>query len=135
MSIVLCVVLKVGPGGWAAFVAFFCKSPLFQYGGLVTWQKSFAGSPSRGNAESLAVQPFAMVQLGNGYYMRSASIWSFDLRSGNYNVPLSLGTGKVMKINNIALNFFVEPQYAILHSGVQSQFQFNVGVNIQFIKH
>ena len=128
----------LGSGKWRgglALVAFFCESSLFQYGGLVTWQKSFAGNKNRANAELLAVQPFAMVQLGKGYYVRSASTWSFDLASGGYNVPLSLGAGKVVKVNNVAFNFFIEPQYSVLHSGIQSQFQFNMGVNIQFIKN
>ena len=120
--------------GGLAFVAFFCKSPIFQYGGLVTWQKSFAGNKHRADASSLAVQPFAMIQLGKGYYMRSAPIWVFDLERGYYNVPISLGAGKVVKVNNVALNFFAEPQYSMLHRGVQSQVQFNLGVNIQFIK-
>ncbi len=128
----------LGSGKWqggAAFVAFFCKSQVFQYGGLVTWQKSFAGSSDRANAESLAVQPFAMVQLGKGFYMRSSATWLFDFMSDSYSVPLSLGVGKVVKVHNVAFNFFIEPQYAVLHSGIHPQFQLNIGANIQFLKN
>ena len=120
--------------GGVAFVAFFCKSPVFQYGGLVTWQKSFAGSNTRIDAESLAVQPFAMVQLGKGFYMKSSATWVFDMLSDSYSVPLSLGVGKVVKVHNVAFNFFIEPQYAVLHNGVHPQFQLNMGANIQFLK-
>ena len=127
----------LGSGKWqggVAFVAFFCKSPVFQYGGLVTWQKSFAGEKNRADAESLAIQPFAMVQLGKGFYMRSSATWTFDLLSDSYCVPLSLGVGKVVKVHNVAFNFFIEPQYAVLHSGRHPQFQLNIGANIQFLK-
>ena len=127
----------LGSGKWqggVAFVAFFCKSPVFQYGGLVTWQKSFAGSSDRDNAESLSVQPFAMVQLGRGLYMRSSATWFFDFMRDSYSVPLSLGLGKVVKVQNVAFNFFVEPQYAVLHNGTHPQFQLNIGANIQFLK-
>ena len=127
----------LGSGKWQgglAFVAFFCKSSAFQYGGLVTWQKSFAGSKDRGDAESLSVQPFAMVQLGKGFYMRSSATWYFDFMRDSYSVPLSLGVGKVIKVNNVAFNFFIEPQYAVLHSGTHPQFQLNIGANIQSLK-
>lgn len=117
-----------------AFVAFIVKSPVFQYGGLVTWQGSFAGNEDRDNTSMIAVQPFYFWQLGKGLYLRGAPIWAFDIRNGNYHVPFALGIGKVVKVGSTVFNLFVEPQYSLLHEGTQPQLQIFTGINIQFIK-
>lgn len=117
--------------GGLAFVAFIAKSPVFQFGGLVTWQASFAGNEDRAEKSMMAIQPFYIWQLGKGTYLRGAPIWTFDFTNGNYNVPIALGIGKVVKVENIVFNLFVEPQYAVLHQGVQPQLQIFTGINIQ----
>ncbi len=126
----------MGQGKWQAglsALAFVSGDPIFQYGGLVTWQISFAGNSSRSMVNSLSAQPFLIWQIGNGFCLRSSGIWQFDLRSGNYNIPVGLGVGKVIKVNNAICNIFIEPQYSALSYGIgQSRFQLFIGFNTQF---
>jgi hypothetical protein len=128
----------LGTGKWqggAAVVYFNANSPLLQFGGLATWQASFAGDEERDDTNLLALQYFAIWQLGNGTYLRSAPIWGFNLEKNTYNVPLGLGIGKVLKVGNQVYNMFIEPQYTVLHDGIgQPELQIFGGVNIQFLK-
>lgn len=128
---------ELGTGKWQggfAFVAFIANSPTFQFGGLVTWQASFAGDSDRPDTSLAALQPFYFWQLGKGTYLRGAPIWVFDLKNSTFHVPLALGIGKVVKVNNTVFNLFVEPQYSILHKGTQPQVQIFTGINLQFMK-
>jgi hypothetical protein len=127
---------ELGTGKWQggfAFVAFIAKSPVFQYGGLITWQASFAGNDDREKTNMAAVQPFYFWQLGNGTYLRGAPIWVFDIENEAYTLPLALGIGKVVKVGNTVFNLFVEPQYTVLHEGMQPQVQLFTGINLQFM--
>jgi hypothetical protein len=127
----------LGAGKWQgglAFVAFIAKSSILQYGGLVTWQTSFAGNKDRPNTNLLVVQPFYFFQLGKGTYLRGAPMWAFNFENGTYNVPLALGIGKVVKLEKAVCNLFVEPQYTVLSWGSQPLFQLFMGINLQFPK-
>jgi len=127
----------LGTGQWQggfAFVAFIVHSPVFQYGGLVTWQTSFAGDDQRSSTNNGALQPFYFWQLGKGTYLRGAPNWYFDFENNAYSVPLALGIGKVVKVGNTVFNLFVEPQYSVLHNGTQPQFQVFTGINLQFME-
>jgi hypothetical protein len=121
--------------GGLAFVAFIAKSPVFQFGGLITWQTSFAGNEDRANTNMMGVQPFYFFQLGKGTYLRGAPIWAFDIENNSYHVPFALGIGKVVKVGNTVFNLFVEPQYSLLHQGTQPQLQIFTGINLQFINN
>lgn len=126
----------LGTGKWQggfAFVAFIAKSPIFQFGGLVTWQASFAGDDDRPSTSVAAVQPFYFWQLGGGTYLRGGPIWAFDLKNNSYSVPMALGIGKVVKLGGTVFNLFIEPQYTLLHQGTQPQFQVFTGINLQFM--
>ncbi|WP_200465000.1 hypothetical protein [uncultured Carboxylicivirga sp.] len=79
-----------------------------------------------------AFQSFSMWQLGKGTYLRSASIWAFDLKNHMFHVPFSIGIGKIVKVNNTVFNLFVEPQYSFIHQGIQPQVQLFAGINLQF---
>ncbi len=128
----------LGDSKWQAglaFVVYIAKSSSFQFGGLVTWQASFSGDTDKPNTNTMAIQPFLFWQLGKGTYLRTASIWIFDIENGNYFVPFSLGIGKVVKVNNTVFNLFIEPQYSILHKGTMPQFQIYTGINMQFMKN
>jgi hypothetical protein len=116
--------------GGLAFVAFISKSPIFQFGGLVTWQTAMGGNQ---DANLGALQPFYFFQLGKGTYLRGAPIWLFDFENENYHIPIALGIGKIVKVNNTVFNLFVEPQYAVLHQGTQPQVQIFTGINLQFL--
>lgn len=127
----------LGSGKWQgglAFVAYIAKSKIVQYGGLVTWQASFAGDKDRPKTNLLAVQPFYFFQLGKGTYLRGAPIWVFNFENGTYNAPLALGIGKVIKLDKVVCNLFIEPQYTVLYWGVQPLFQLFMGINLQFPK-
>lgn len=127
----------LGTGKWQggfAFVAFVVHSPVFQFGGLVTWQASFGGDSNRASTNMAAVQPFYFWQLGAGTYLRGAPIWYYDIENDGYALPLALGIGKVVKVGNTMFNLFLEPQYSVLHKGTQAQIQLFTGINLQFMK-
>jgi hypothetical protein len=125
----------LGQGKWqagAAAVA-FKATPLVQFGGLLTWQGSFAGDSDRESTSIMAAQPFAVWQLGGGTYLRSTGVWTFDLKSGDYAVPIGFGIGQVIKQGKIVYNIFLEPQFSILHEGTgQPKVQLFAGLNLQF---
>ena len=126
----------LGSGKWqigAAAVYFNLKSPKLQYGGLVTYQQSFAGSSNRPDTSLMILQPIAFWQLGNGLYLRGAPIWQFDLENETYNVPFGLGIGKIIKSGGTVFNLFIEPQFSMFNKGVGNPgFQLFAGVNLQF---
>ena len=127
----------LGQGKWqlgAAAVAFHATR-LVQVGGLITWQASIAGDSARSSTSILAVQPFGVWQFGGGWYFRSTGIWTFDLKSRHYAMPLGFGVGKVMRAGNIVYNMFLEPQFTILHDGTgQPKVQLFAGLHLQFPK-
>ena len=123
-----------GSDAWqvgAALIGFFKPSAGFQWGGLVTWQTDVAGND---NTNLLVTQPFFIFQLGNGLYIRSTGIWTFDFISGNINIPLGLGIGKVFGGGtNITYNVYIEPQFSVYNRGDGNpNFQLFVGFNNQF---
>jgi hypothetical protein len=121
-------------GGFAA-ILFDARSKTVQWGGLVTWQKDFAGDADRSPVNVLAVQPFYFFQLGGGLYVRGSAVAVFDIENDAYNVPLGLGIGKVVPTSKAVFNLFVEPQYTILSRGAgQPELQIFIGVNTQFVK-
>ncbi|WP_228530407.1 hypothetical protein [Tamlana sp. I1] len=126
----------LGTGKWQggfAFVTFVAKSPIFQFGGLITWQASFAGDEDRANTNMGAIQPFYFWQLGKGTYLRGAPIWVLDFEKEAYSIPIALGIGKVVKLGSTVFNMYVEPQYSIYVQGVQPVFQVLTGINLQFM--
>jgi len=128
----------LGTGKWQgglAFVAFISKSPTFQYGGQISWQISFAGDEERPQTQLATIKPFYFWQLGKGTYLRGEPTWVFDIENETYKVPFALGIGKVVEAGMTVFNLFAEPQYTMLHTGVQPQFQFNLGINMQFKKN
>lgn len=127
---------NLGSGKWQAGIsalAFFAKSHVVQIGSLLQWQTSFAGDEDRPDVNLLIPQVFFIWQLGGGIYARSTGIWTFNLNSGDYSVPLGLGLGKVVKAGKVVFNLFAEPQFTVLADGVgQPKFQTFVGFNTQF---
>ena len=116
-------------------VVFLAKSPVLQFGTLLQWQMSFADAGHRGapDVNTLTPQIFAMWQLGAGTYLRSTGTWSVNLGDGNYNIPLGLGIGKVVKAGGTIFNLFIEPQYSMLAHGIgQPKLQIFAGINTQF---
>ena len=127
----------LGQGKWQAGAAAvgFHATRLVQAGFLLTWQGSFAGDSDRESTSLLAFQPFGVWQVGGGLYFRSTAIWGFDLKSGDYAIPLGFGIGKVMKAGNIVYNMFLESQFTVLHNGTgQPKVQLFAGLHFQFPK-
>ncbi len=116
-----------------ANVLFNAESKVIQYGYLLTWQHSFAGNNDRETVNMAAFQPFAMLQLGGGTYLRAAPIWVYNIENDNYSVPLGIGIGQVMKRGNTVYNLFIEPQFSVADRGAgQPEWQVFVGLNMQF---
>lgn len=129
---------ETGTGRWlGGFAATFfdARSKAVQWGGLVTWQKDFAGDDARSPVNVLAVQPFYFFQLGGGLYVRGSAVAVFDIENDKYNVPVGLGIGKVVPTSKAVFNLFIEPQYTVLSRGAgQPELQIFIGVNTQFVK-
>ncbi|MFC4314024.1 hypothetical protein ACFPN2_33425 [Steroidobacter flavus] len=103
-------------------------------GALVIAQDSFAGDDDRRDAGSATVQPIVFYNLPHGAYLRSTGIWSFDLHSDDYYVPVGLGVGKVWSMApKVQVNGFVEPQFTVLHEGIAPHWQLYVGFNVQYL--
>jgi hypothetical protein len=125
----------LGTEKWQGGVAavFFKATPIVQYGGLLTWQASFAGNEDRDDTNVVVAQPFAMFQLGGGTYLRTAPLWVFNIEQDTYHIPFGFGIGQVLKQGNTVFNIFIEPQFTILHKGArQPRFQLFMGLNMQF---
>jgi hypothetical protein len=127
----------LGTGKWQLGLAglfFLAKSPVVQGGALLTVAGSIGGDEDRRDTSNLVIQPFWFWQLGGGTYLRTAPIWFFDLKTGDYNVPFGFGVGKVIKTERIVYNIFLEPQFTMLHDGVgQPAFQVFAGFNTQIL--
>jgi len=125
-----------GSGKWqlgGALVLFNASSRVFQWGSLITYQHSIAGQSDRPDASLLIVQPFGIFQLGKGAYLRSTALWSFNIENDSYNVPIGIGAGHVLKVDKVVLNIFLEPQFTMLHQGLnQPALQIFGGINCQF---
>lgn len=126
----------LGTDKWSAGFAnvlFNASSAKFQYGYLLTWQASFAGDDDRSDVNMGAFQPFAFYQLGQGTYLRAAPIWQYNFENDDYNVPLGIGIGQVLKKDKTVYNIFIEPQFSVAHEGDgQALWQVFVGFNMQF---
>jgi hypothetical protein len=129
---------RLGSEKWSAGLAnvlFDASSKRFQYGYLLTWQASFAGSDDRSDVNTGAFQPFMFYQLGHGMYLRSAPIWVYNFENDAYSIPLGLGIGQVIKRGKTVFNLFVEPQASVAHRGPgQPDWQVFAGFNLQFLQ-
>jgi hypothetical protein len=127
---------RLGTEKYSAGVAnilFDASSRLFQYGYLLTYSHSFAGNSDRDTVSLGAFQPFAMLQLGGGTYLRSVGIWFKDFEHDIYSIPVGLGVGQVFKRGSTVFNLFIEPQYSIADKGAGiPKWQVFTGLNMQF---
>ncbi len=130
----------LGAGKWqagAAVVVVSKPTPSLLLSALVTYQHSFAnaGSTERATTSVLTAQPIVIAQVGGGWYLRSTGVWNFDIAQGNWSIPIGVGVGKVVKEGSALLNFFLEPQFTVVHYGPnQPAVQIFAGINLQFPK-
>ena len=126
---------RLGTGRWQAGPAgvLIAPEPWGLLGGLVTYQHSFAGGNGRPVQNNLQAQPFVIYNLPQGFYLRSTATWNFDLERGNYYIPIGLGAGKIWNLpDGTTINLFAEPQYTVAHYQAAPQWQFFMGLNLQF---
>lgn len=127
-----------GSGKWSAGLAnvlFNTATPGFQWGYLLTWQASFAGDSNRADVNAGAFQPILVKQLSKGWYLRSTAIWTYDFETDNYNIPIGLGAGRVVKTPKAIVNYFIEPQWSVASRGTgQADWGVFAGINFQFPK-
>jgi hypothetical protein len=126
----------LGSEKWSAgFVntLFSFSSPTFQYGYLLSWQASFAGTEDRADVNLGAFQPFLFYQLGNRWYLRSTGVCAYNFEDDGYSVPIGLGVGKVVARKGFVHNIFVEPQFSVADRGAGwPEWQIFIGFNNQF---
>jgi hypothetical protein len=126
----------LGSEKWSAGLVntlFNFGSPTVQYGYLLSWQASFAGSSSRDEVNFGALQPFLFYQLGKGAYLRSTAVMSYNFENSAYSVPIGLGIGQVIPRGKVIFNAFIEPQVSIADKGAGwPKWQIFVGLNSQF---
>ena len=116
----------------AAAITIYTKGILL-VGGLLNYQIGVGGDADKPRTQYIAAQPFFIVQLGKGYYLRSSPIWFFDLEKPTYNVPFGLGAGKAIPTDKVIYNLFIEPQFSMAVRGIgQPAIQIFAGVNVQF---
>lgn len=126
---------QTGAGKWQGGVAAVVMAPQKWglVGGLLTWQKSFAGDDDRSQVDTASLQPFFIYNMPQGWYFRSSATWNFNLKNGDYSIPVGAGVGKVWKMGSTTYNLFAEPQWTVSHQGdAQPKFQVFMGLNLQF---
>lgn len=102
-------------------------------GALVNYQIGVGGDSGKPRTQFIGAQPFMFLQLGKGYYLRSAPIWYFNIEAPGYNVPFGLGAGKAIITDKVVYNLFIEPQFSIALRGIGlPAVQIFAGVNLQF---
>lgn len=127
---------ETGAGKWQIGAAgiIMAPQPWGLLGALITYQHDFAGDSDRPTQNLATAQPFLIWNMPAGFYLRSAGIMLFNWETGDYNIPLGAGVGKVWKLQGgTTINLFAEPQWTVAHVGDYTpNFQTFVGLNFQF---
>ncbi len=93
---------------------------------------SFAGDPNRPPVNALYLTPFAVYQLGRGWFIRSQPQIIFNWKSGRQVLPLDLGVGRVFTIGRQDVNLFVEPFWNISHDGPAPRYGITFGMSLLY---
>lgn len=128
---------ELGSGKWQAGLSAVAVKDSTQgiLGGLLQWQKSFAGDNDRIDVQTLTFQPFAFYNLPQGWYVRSSAVMTYNLENDDYYVPVGLGMGRAWKGHNKVFNAFIEPQWTVAHEGEgEPKFTLFAGLNITFMQ-
>jgi hypothetical protein len=125
---------QIGQGKWqagpAAAIAIAPENWLV--GVLAQNPISFAGDPSRPAVNALYLTPFAVYQLGRGWFIRSQPQMIFNWKSGKQVLPLDLGVGRVFTIGRQDVNLFVEPFWNISHDGPAPRYGVTFGMSLLY---
>jgi hypothetical protein len=124
--------LPTGQGKWqvgpAAVIAFAPENWLL--GILAQNPISFAGGDDRPRANALFLQPFVTYQLGEGWFLRSQPLLTFDWRSSKQYLPLDLGFGRVFKVGQQTVNCFVEGTRNLSRDQPAPRYVITIGVSL-----
>lgn len=127
---------ELGSDQWQIGVAnvfFDARSARFQYGYLAIYRAGIGDTNDRERVSLLAGQPFAFLQLGDGWYTGSAPLWTYDFRSDDYSVPVGVRIGKVFSTGGTVFNVFMEPQWSVAEEGAGlPEWQLFFAMNMQF---
>jgi hypothetical protein len=125
---------ETGQGKWqagpAAAIAIAPENWLL--GVLAQNPISFAGDPKRADVNALQLTPFAVYQLGSGWFIRSQPNMIFNWKTGRQLLPLDLGVGRVFTIGRQTVNVFVEPFWNISHDGPAPRYGINFGATLLY---
>jgi hypothetical protein len=127
-----------GQGKWQigpVAVIIYGKIPKWTFGCLVENPISFAGDPGRRDVSTLLVQPIVVRHFSEGWYAGWGELLlSYEWLNKDYNIPINVRVGKVIKVFGQAINVFVEPFYTPrdLQSGSQDQWGFKLNVTFLF---
>jgi hypothetical protein len=125
---------ETGQGKWqagpAAAIAITPENWLL--GVLAQNPISFAGDPQRPDVNALFLTPFAVYQLGRGWFLRSQPQMIFNWKSGKQLLPLDFGVGRVFTIGRQDVNVFVEPFWNIAQDGPAPRYGITFGVSLLY---
>jgi hypothetical protein len=125
---------ETGQGKWqagpAAAIAIAPENWLL--GVLAQNPISFSGDPNRPAVNALYLTPFAVYQLGRGWFIRSQPQMIFNWKSGRQVVPLDLGVGRVFTVGRQNVNLFVEPFWNISHDGPAPRYGITFGMSLLY---
>jgi len=93
---------------------------------------SFAGDRERADTNALLLQPFAIYQLGRGWFIRSQPQMIFNWKTGKQQVPLDVGVGRVFKVGRQDVSLFIEPFWNITHDGPAPRFGIAFGASLLY---
>lgn len=85
--------------------------------------------------QQISIQPVIVHHLSNDWYIRWGDInWTINTDTGDYNIPLNMAVGKVVKFGDRPVNIFVEPFYTPpgLQSGIGGD-KWGVKLNVTFL--
>ena len=128
---------RTGSGKWQLgpnFLVIYSGVPHLTLGFLAQATFSFAGDSDREDIAPFQIEPIIVYHLPKGWYLRwGDNFLTTDLRTGDYNIPLSIGAGKVFQIGSQSVNMFVQPFYT--PEGFQSggKSEWGIKLNVTFI--
>lgn len=116
---------QLGP----AFAALYKEIPKTLLG--FVYQQPFS---MESEAQQVLIQPIFVRHLPDQWYVRWGELnWTINTETGDYNLPLNVAVGKVLKIGNQPINVFVQPFYTPegMRQGPASEW--GVKLNVTFL--
>ena len=128
---------QTGTGKWSAGPAgvVVVNSGPWLYGGLVSQVWSFAGDGSRPDVNRFVMQPFATLNLSDGWFIASSPIITADWNaaSGNqWTVPIGGGGGRLFNVGNQPINASLQVFWNAVRPSFGADFTLRAQVQLLF---